>query len=269
MATFVLPNTQSGGIQYIDATSLQDAEQKAQSGGTWSPAAGTYGANSSSGGSGSGSGDGSSEYYTTGQHYASQDANEAARDAATKAYQQSLAQNNSDTLAFEKAKEAAAEAYQQQQLGLGALQLSGSLTGPRNAFAQQQVNYGLNAQGFSPLAGALAGQYSLPTFQAPQGTPQAASLSTLAQDISQGTGFTSTPGGAVNQGSAQAFLNGLPAPHQIVASQWNALPQDTQSFLLSAYGAKGFSANDVQDAIKSNLPTFKAPSFASADAGAN
>jgi len=46
MATFTLPNTQTGGSQQIQAGSLQEAQQQAQSAGTWSPAAGTYGANS-------------------------------------------------------------------------------------------------------------------------------------------------------------------------------------------------------------------------------
>ncbi len=46
MATFTLPNTQTGGSQQIQANSLADAQSQAQSAGTWSPAAGTYGANS-------------------------------------------------------------------------------------------------------------------------------------------------------------------------------------------------------------------------------
>jgi len=46
MATYTLPNTQTGGAQQIQAGSLQEAQQQAQSAGTWSPAAGTYGANS-------------------------------------------------------------------------------------------------------------------------------------------------------------------------------------------------------------------------------
>jgi len=46
MATFTLPNTQTGGAQQIQAGSLQEAQQQAQAAGTWSPAAGTYGANS-------------------------------------------------------------------------------------------------------------------------------------------------------------------------------------------------------------------------------
>lgn len=46
MATFTLPNTQTGGSQQIQANSLADAQAQAQSQGTWSPAAGTYGANS-------------------------------------------------------------------------------------------------------------------------------------------------------------------------------------------------------------------------------
>jgi len=46
MATYTLPNTQTGGAQQIQAGSLQEAQQQAQAAGTWSPAAGTYGANS-------------------------------------------------------------------------------------------------------------------------------------------------------------------------------------------------------------------------------
>lgn len=46
MATFTLPNTKTGGSQTVNASSLADAESQAQGAGTWSPAAGTYGANS-------------------------------------------------------------------------------------------------------------------------------------------------------------------------------------------------------------------------------
>jgi hypothetical protein len=60
MAQFTLPNTQTGGSQTVNASSLSAAESQAQSSGTWSPSAGTYGANSSPSGDSSGGGGGSS-----------------------------------------------------------------------------------------------------------------------------------------------------------------------------------------------------------------
>lgn len=62
MATYTLPNIQTGGSSTVNAPSLAAAESQAQAAGTWNPGAGTYGANSGPdvGGGGGGGGGGSS-----------------------------------------------------------------------------------------------------------------------------------------------------------------------------------------------------------------
>lgn len=66
---------------------------------------------------------------------------------------------------------------------LAALQLAASQRGPRNAFVQQAVMSGLNTAGLSRGVDAIVGGAGLPSFQAPQAIPQAASLGALAQDL--------------------------------------------------------------------------------------
>lgn len=71
---------------------------------------------------------------------------------------------------------------QQQQQALATAQLIASLRGPSNAFKQLEVNGYLNQNGAAPLLAALAGRGSVPLYQAPGGTPEAATLGTMARD---------------------------------------------------------------------------------------
>lgn len=77
---------------------------------------------------------------------------------------------------------------------LAAVSLEASLTGPRNAFAQQAVMNGLNANGITNAVDIVAGRAAGPGFQAPQATPEPISFATLAQDSKLATqglaGFT-------------------------------------------------------------------------------
>ncbi|MDE2096749.1 MAG: hypothetical protein KGL39_05825 [Patescibacteria group bacterium] len=287
-------------------------------------------------------------------------------------------------------QELQAAATQQSNEALDAMKLAASLSGPKDAFQQQAVLEGLNNAGLSRGVGAIAGQYALPTFQAPQAAPQAASLGTLAQQFAQapgsyagmtpseiamqsalanryaapsyaaptmgaanrlltgpsyaapgmsgaqqmfnaagqfdngvavkgapsgmsgpagsqtfgpfagytpmhlqamqgssgrtvpGTGLTpstqtsqlpasaygqiagyAAPGGSAGQPnySAAAYGAALPNLNQINSRNWLQLPKSTQDFLTSAYGANGYSAQDVADAVKANLPQFHSPAF--------
>src|SRR3990172_6864535 len=123
---------------------------------------------------------------------------QAAARAYDEAFQRALAQGNqyldADRLALQAANTAFTQTMQQNQLGLqaaseygqqglAAANLIGQLRGPRNAFQQQAVMSGLNQQGLSNAVGAIAGQFGMPSFQAPQANPQAATLGTMAEDL--------------------------------------------------------------------------------------
>jgi hypothetical protein len=69
------------------------------------------------------------------------------------------------------------------QEGLSAMGLAASLRGPSNAFQQQAVMQGLNANGLTRAVDAIAGKYDVAGWQAPQAAPEAASLGTLARDM--------------------------------------------------------------------------------------
>lgn len=184
----------------------------------------------------------------------------------------------------------------QQQGGLGVLNLIGSLSGPENAFQQQAVLNGLDSTGLSKAVGAIQGKYGLPTFQAPQANPQAATIQGLMNQVSAGTnmpGFAGSGGsskpvyssGALQavqnpdgtysvptnatgapstvDGGTAAYLNALPAPNKINAPNFLKLDPDTQKFLLSAYGAAGYSPTSIGNSLKATLPSFKAPAAGS------
>lgn len=90
---------------------------------------------------------------------------------------------------------AAAELAARQQMASEAMQraqLSASLRGPSNAFAQLATNQMMNQAGLSPLAAILTGQQRVPAYGA-TGTPEAATLGTLSRDMGE-TGYTA-PGG--------------------------------------------------------------------------
>lgn len=181
----------------------------------------------------------------------------------------------------------------QQQGGLGVLNLLSQLSGPANAFQQQAVLNGLDSTGLSKSVGAIQGKYGLPTFQAPQANPQAQTLQSLMNQVSAGTntpglngGFTGSggsstpvyPGGSaggtlagtngagapstMDSGTA-AYLNALPAPNKINARNFYNLDPDSQKFILSAYGAAGYSPSSVLNTTEKLLPTFKAPAAGS------
>lgn len=75
------------------------------------------------------------------------------------------------------------EKAQADQTGLAAMSLVGSLRGPRNAFKQQEVMYGLDQQGLNRTVDALAGRYAPPGFQAPQAQAEPVTLRTMAADM--------------------------------------------------------------------------------------
>jgi hypothetical protein len=69
-----------------------------------------------------------------------------------------------------------------------------------------------------------------------------------------GPGFYA-PGG---QGYTNS-LSALPNPNQINLRNWYRLPTDTQSFIDSAYNAKGYSTNDINGTIKNLALPYQAP----------
>lgn len=63
--------------------------------------------------------------------------------------------------------------------------LSASLRGPANAFKQLEVNGLMNSSGLGTLSSILTGGERVPSFQAPGGTPEAATLGTLSRDMGE------------------------------------------------------------------------------------
>ena len=193
----------------------------------------------------------------------------AAQVAYQRTYHQWLATNGDQQLALAQAKQAADEAYrtaslafqkeqQQQNVGIQASQLMASLRGPANAFAAANALYGLNrTTGVPNAVAALAGEYNVPAFQAPQSLPQAASLQTLSQQL----GAAGTGAGGDMTTQAQQFAAALPTPNKVVGRQFAGLSPDTQQLVLSGYESLGFSPEDTLATIKAGLPQFHAPKF--------
>jgi hypothetical protein len=170
---------------------------------------------------------------------------------------------------------------QEQQQGLNTLQLLANENGPSNAFNQQAVLHGLDGMGLSKAVDAIAGRLKLPTVQAPQAEPTAASLSSLYQAV-QNAGAGQS-GGSVSGGSTtmpsssggfsaadgsnpfatpditQRYIDALPDPNKIVPSEWLKMDQDTRDFLTAGYAKKGYSQSDLNSAIHGNMPGFRAP----------
>lgn len=134
-----------------------------------------------------------------------------------------------------------------------------------------------NGQGFGPFVGTLGG-YSAPgqlqnyAMQAPGfgSSPPSSGATASGAGTSMnppGYGYGGYGGGLGGYGrapystSSSAYARALPNLNQINARNWMQLPTSTQQFLTSAYGAAGYSPQDVQEAVKNNLPQFKAPSF--------
>jgi hypothetical protein len=193
----------------------------------------------------------------------------AAQVAYQRTYAEWQARNGDEQLALAKAKQAADEAYrtatlafqqqqQQQNVGIQASQLMASLRGPANAFAAANALYGLNrTTGVPNAVAALAGEYNVPAFQAPQSLPQAASLQTLSQQL----GAAGTGSGADMTSQAQQFAAGLPTPNKVVGRQYAGLSPDTQQLVLAGYESLGYSPEDTLATIKAGLPQFQAPKF--------
>jgi hypothetical protein len=118
-------------------------------------------------------------------------------------------------------------AAQQSQETLGAMGLSAGLRGSSNAFQQLQTNLGMGQAGLGNLAGALAGQYTPPQFQA----PEAASLNTLARDM--GSPSYGPGGGA----------GGFRAPSAIVNQAISGMEQPGQN-IQGMQGIAGYNANN-------------------------
>lgn len=76
-------------------------------------------------------------------------------------------------------------ANQAAQLGLSVAQANANLRGARNAFQQQNFNYGVNAQGLSKAVDALRGVPGVTAFQAPGAPAERATLATQAEDIAR------------------------------------------------------------------------------------
>ena len=190
---------------------------------------------------------------------------QAASQAAQLAYDYWHSISGNDQLAFNKAQLAAQTAYQQGQLanaqantGVEALKLAASLSG--NPFRQQQVLWGVGQNPYlSNAVGAVAGQYDLPKFGAPNGSAaDSATLSDLAGRI--GGTSNGTPG------DMQAAVNALPNPNQVVARNFVQMDPATQAYILSGLQAKtGLDTNTLQSEIQGTLPQFKSPSFGLAD----
>jgi hypothetical protein len=73
-------------------------------------------------------------------------------------------------------------------IGMQGLNLLANMRGPRNAFQQQNVMSGLNELGLSKAVDAVAGRFSMPSFQANQAAPQRVSFQTMADDLRYASG---------------------------------------------------------------------------------
>jgi hypothetical protein len=152
MPTYSLPNTQTGGSQSVDASSLAAAESQAQSGGTWSPAAGTYGAKSSPGGDTSGGSQGGNQ---GGGNAADTAALTAAFNAAGTMSQKQLDQ--------QKAEFDAQLAFQQQQMqqeGIPQVVINQQLAVLQQQEFAFQSNQAVQQQALAQAQ--VTGQYSQP-----------------------------------------------------------------------------------------------------------
>lgn len=205
---------------------------------------------------------------------------QAATQKATQAYQEALIQGATADRAEkaaefaatnELAKQAQAQAQQAQNLaaqnqaytqGMGVLNLVKSEEGPANAFTQQAVLHGLQANGLSRAVGALSGT-ALPTFQAPQATPQAASLQSLIGQVYPGATFNGAAGGTAQAGT-------VPSISSIMTNNnaWTGAPANTTApgATSSAAGLSGnaltayqvLTANNGSPAAGMSQDTFQA-----------
>src|SRR5262252_9609655 len=229
MATYTLPNTQTGGAQQIQAGSLQEAQQQAQAAGTWSPAAGTYGANSIGAYTPS-SGGGSAPSAPAGTVAAPQSAQLASginsllgaiASGNKQAFDEAVRQFN-QTFGLDQQK--FAESVRQYNEGLAVTQagLTGTYQGAQTQQAQQQA---ANIQ--AQVAG-LTGYYTPPAGVAAAGAAgglgQQQYITARTQQL-QGMGWTpataaQTAASEWAQGFAQSgnVAGGMPAGLQVQAA---------------------------------------------------
>lgn len=96
-----------------------------------------------------------------------------------------------------------------QNTGLDLLKLQATLRGPSNAFQNENVLHGVNAQGLSNAVDAIAGRIRMPSFQAPQAQPEPMTLDTLLRDAQAGTGTAGGTGGAGAGGTGQTAAQAI------------------------------------------------------------
>lgn len=262
----LLAGLQSGDIRVGSQQGTQIAQQLAQQLGVALPPAALTPQGGPGGAPGQvGAGFGAGEFVNL-------EAQRVANEAATVAYQRAFTewqQRHGDAELAQRAAEAAAldafrnaelafrQSAQQQTFQLGQQQnaiatgqLLGSLRGPANAFQYANVLSGLNQAGQSNVLDALRGLTTPPAFQAPQGLTEAATLDTLVRDL-RNAGAT--------QAQAQQFAAGLPAPNQLVSTNFLQLPESTQQLILAGFESQGFDPGDVLNTIRATLPQFRAP----------
>lgn len=179
MGQYKLPDTKTGGSQTITANSLEEAKEKAQAAGSWSPSAGTYGANSiiseGGGGSSGGGGGGSSTSGSSGTPSWANDILGAFREGSgfsreelkerQRQFDLALAQKEKEweregrpRLEIEQRKQAMVEresefqmAMARANLGFDYLKFGASLGGPADVFQQADFFRGARARGEVPL----------------------------------------------------------------------------------------------------------------------
>lgn len=141
--------------------------------------------------------------------------------ALTTAGQEAIARQTLALQGFGQA-EAARLASEQQRINqaLAIAQLQASLRGPANAFKNLEVLGMLNSSGVGPLMGALAGNGSLPLYQAPGAQPTPASVGSLAADAGW-TGMTA-PGGGWNPSAGITGMLGVAGQNAALGANWGA-----------------------------------------------
>ena len=162
MPQFALPNIQTGGSQTITANTLQDAQNIAQSQGTWNSGAGTYGANSILGGGGATTGAGSAPGVSAPGSVSGTDLSGLATFGAQTSgvTQASLSQQYQE---FEQQLQFAKD--QMTQLGIPQLQINQFLAQMQQQQFQSQLALAQQAQAYNQAAttAGLTGYWNAPS----------------------------------------------------------------------------------------------------------
>lgn len=117
-------------------------------------------------------------------------------------------------LILQAARDAANAEYQRVTSGLGILNLTAGLRGPKDAFVQQNVLHGINSMGLSNAVDAVAGRISMPATQAPQATPEPVTMANFLTSVLGGTGAVPT---AVSAQATPATQAVAAQPTQVTA----------------------------------------------------